>query len=118
MYKVTWSERFGGEGVHTWRYRDQSQIKTHIKEYANLKDIYTDVEKAWSKGYVPRQIECDGHTDVLVIIRNSPKYIGSVYKSLKLHFDIYQNDGGFIQHCIKQKQNEERWAEVGTTLPF
>ena len=98
MYKVTWSKKFTALGDGTgyyWAYKDY-RPETHTKEYAHLNDIYGDVEVAWGKGYVPRVIEHNGVSLHLSGIRNAPRYIGSVYGTLKSYIDDIKRDGGVI----------------------
>ena len=117
MYKVTWSKKFYKSGSPLWS-PSMTDVETHIKEYPTLNAIYGDVEVAWSKGYVPRMIECGEHYDRLVCITNSPNYIGSVYKNLKLHIGLYEQFGGFIQKCMMNRADEERWRKVNVNDLF
>ena len=95
MYKVTWSKKFRAFGIGDWAYKDNTP-QTHTKEYATLNAIYDDVEVAWSKGYVPRAIYHNDEGITLNAIADAPKYIGSVYKGLKIYIDDIKRDGGVI----------------------
>ena len=89
-YTVTWRKgRDASLSAHGWNPKGESP-RYHVKEYATKKDIFNDVEIAWSKGWFPEIIEVGTLVDNTNSWVNGPKYIGTVYKYLKDALDNIQ----------------------------
>ena len=89
-YTVTWRKgRDASRSSHSWDFKGE-RPRYHVKEYATKRDIYNDVEIAWSKGWFPETIEVGTLTNTVDSWVRGPKYIGTVYKRLKDTLDCIQ----------------------------